>query len=60
MLYQTTVEDSTLELLKRLMNDEVFKDFVLVGGTALSLQLGHRISVDIDLFSETPFKKISD
>jgi predicted nucleotidyltransferase component of viral defense system len=26
------------------------KDFSLVGGTALSLQYGHRISVDLDLF----------
>ena len=43
MLYQTTFEDSTLELLNKLMNDIVLKDFVLVGGTALSLQLGHRI-----------------
>ncbi len=28
----------------------------LVRGTALALQLGHRISVDIDLFSETDFE----
>lgn len=27
-------------------------NFVLVGGTALSLQIGHRISVDIDLFGK--------
>ncbi|EID73860.1 hypothetical protein W5A_09855 [Imtechella halotolerans K1] len=25
-----------------------------MGGTALSLQLGHRFSVDIDLFSDAP------
>jgi hypothetical protein len=37
------------------MYDDVLKDFVLVGGTALSLQLGHRISVDIDLFSANTF-----
>lgn len=29
-----------------------FKDFYLVGGTALALQIGHRISVDFDFFSE--------
>ncbi len=29
-----------------------FKDFYLAGGTALALQIGHRISVDFDLFSE--------
>ncbi|MDR2557146.1 MAG: nucleotidyl transferase AbiEii/AbiGii toxin family protein [Bacteroidales bacterium] len=32
------------------MSERTFNDFVLVGGTALSLQLGHRISEDIDLF----------
>ncbi len=29
-----------------------FKDFYLVGGTALALQLGHRVSVDFDLFTD--------
>ncbi|MFN0033504.1 MAG: nucleotidyl transferase AbiEii/AbiGii toxin family protein [Saprospiraceae bacterium] len=29
--------------------------FYLVGGTALALQLGHRVSVDLDLFSTEPF-----
>jgi len=55
MLYKATINHSTLELLTRLMTDEAFKDFVLVGGTALALQLGHRISVDIDLFSTKAF-----
>src|SRR3989344_3714986 len=32
-----------------------FKDFYLVGGTALALQIGHRRSVDFDLFSAKPF-----
>lgn len=31
-----------------------FKEFYLVGGTALALQLGHRVSVDFDLFTEKP------
>ncbi|MEO6453926.1 MAG: nucleotidyl transferase AbiEii/AbiGii toxin family protein [Ginsengibacter sp.] len=30
-------------------------DFNLVGGTALALYYGHRLSVDLDLFSATPF-----
>ncbi len=34
------------------------KDFSLVGGTALSLLYGHRMSVDLDLFSITPFENI--
>ena len=31
--------------------------FALAGGTNLSLRLGHRISVDIDLFTNLPFNK---
>lgn len=31
-----------------------FKEFYLVGGTALALQIGHRVSVDFDMFSEKP------
>lgn len=34
-----------------------FKSFYLAGGTALALQLGHRVSVDFDLFSEKPIKR---
>lgn len=41
------------------MQDELFSSFRLVGGTALSLQLGHRMSVDIDLFSDLPYGEIS-
>jgi hypothetical protein len=55
MLHTQTVEAGTLALIKRLSGDPVFKDFVLVGGTALSLQLGHRKSIDIDLFSANAF-----
>lgn len=29
-----------------------FSEFVLAGGTALALQLGHRVSADFDFFSE--------
>ncbi len=33
------------------------KNFVLYGGTAIALQLGHRESVDFDFFSEEPLDK---
>jgi predicted nucleotidyltransferase component of viral defense system len=33
------------------MKQKCLSDFNLVGGTALALQLGHRISVDLDFFS---------
>lgn len=57
MLHTETVAPATLELLKQLMNDAVFANFVLVGGTSLSLQLGHRISVDLDLFTNETFNE---
>jgi len=38
------------------MKIEELKDFRLVGGTALSLMLGHRKSIDIDLFTATYIK----
>jgi len=41
MLHTETVAPATLDLLKRLMFDTYLSKFVLVGGTALSLQLGH-------------------
>ena len=31
------------------------KDFGLVGGTAVALHIGHRRSIDFDLFSDEPF-----
>ena len=40
------------------MNEPLLKDFVLVGGTSLSLQLGHRISIDIDLFTDSPYGSV--
>jgi predicted nucleotidyltransferase component of viral defense system len=50
-LYYNTVSNLLLESLQKIMAHEAFNDFFLVGGTALSLQLGHRTSIDIDLFT---------
>ena len=44
-----------VELLQKLMCEELLASFFLVGGTALALRFGHRISTDIDLFSIKPF-----
>jgi predicted nucleotidyltransferase component of viral defense system len=56
MLYTGTVEPATLEILKRLMKLPALADFLLVGGTALSLHYGHRLSVDLDLFTSKDFE----
>ena len=55
MLQTQTLAPATLQLLKQLMQDQELRSFRLVGGTALALQIGHRISVDLDLFTNTPF-----
>lgn len=55
MLHKETVSQTTLGILKTLMNDDKLKDFVLVGGTALSLRIGHRTSIDLDLFTKKDF-----
>jgi hypothetical protein len=55
MLYTETVDAKTLDLIKNLMADEQLENFVLVGGTSLSLQIGHRKSIDIDLFTDRGF-----
>lgn len=50
MLHLETIEPKALELLRRLQALAIFEDCRLVGGTALALQLGHRKSVDLDIF----------
>lgn len=54
MLQTSTVKASTLELLKSLQSEPLLVSARLVGGTALSLQIGHRESDDLDLFSVEP------
>ena len=52
MLQTQTVVPNLLELLKKIMNEKLFENYFLVGGTALALQIGHRNSIDIDLFGD--------
>jgi hypothetical protein len=56
MLHRKTLAPDALELLKELMQKPYLRDFCLVGGTSLSLQIGHRISLDLDLFGSLPFE----
>ena len=55
MLQYTTVLPATLELLKVLMQKKRLVNFNLVGDTSLALQIGHRLSIDIDLFTINDF-----
>jgi len=57
MLRKESVTDSLWNLTRDLQKSEVFKDYFLVGGTSLALQMGHRKSVDIDLFTQKSIDK---
>ena len=52
MLFFRVVEPDTLALLKRLQALPALAETRLVGGTALAMQLGHRVSVDLDFFGK--------
>jgi hypothetical protein len=55
MLQTQTVDGATLGLLKDILAMPQLSKFALVGGTNLSLRLGHRLSIDLDLFTSEPF-----
>lgn len=58
MLSYGTVDAHTLELLKSIMQQDLFSSLRLVGGTALALQYGHRKSVDLDMFGPVQLDSI--
>lgn len=43
-MYWNTVSPLLKQVLNDLMKEELFSPFRLVGGTSLSLQIGHRMS----------------
>jgi predicted nucleotidyltransferase component of viral defense system len=56
MLHLTTVEKETYSLLQKLNEIPFIKNnFALAGGTSLSIQIGHRKSIDLDFFSTKEF-----
>lgn len=57
-LHYNTVTPLLKSILEKLMEANEFAQFRLVGGTALSLYCGHRMSVDIDLFTEAEYGTI--
>jgi predicted nucleotidyltransferase component of viral defense system len=57
-LHYNTVTPLLKSILEKLMEAKEFNQFRLVGGTALSLYCGHRMSVDIDLFTEVEYGTI--
>lgn len=64
MLHYETIDTDTLVILQKLQELPELRETRLVGGTSLALQLGHRKSIDLDLFgsiqvdSESLFESI--
>ncbi|MBU0722851.1 nucleotidyl transferase AbiEii/AbiGii toxin family protein [Patescibacteria group bacterium] len=54
MLHKEILTREQIDLLPLVGKFE--KDFILVGGTAIALHIGHRQSIDFDLFSYEEFK----
>ena len=53
--YLQTITDGHKLLMEHL--GSLFKDQLLIGGTALSLQIGHRQSEDLDFVIKQPVPK---
>ncbi len=54
-LHYETITPLLRKVLDDIMANPIFEPFYLVGGTSLSLRLGHRISIDIDLFTNATY-----
>ncbi len=56
MLHLTTIDAGAWSLLQEIFTTEIIKNnFALAGGTSLALKIGHRKSIDFDLFCPQPF-----
>src|SRR5450432_2635666 len=55
MLHKNAVEPATLELLEQICLQPHFAAFALGGGTNIALRKGHRLSVDLDFFTNKEY-----
>jgi len=59
LLRWETINPPLKAILRQLMREPLFDSFRLVGGTGLSLQMGHRLSVDLDLFTNSIYGSLN-
>jgi predicted nucleotidyltransferase component of viral defense system len=50
-MFEKAIDSKTRQVLRKIRETQVLENFYLAGGTALSLILGHRKSIDLDFFS---------
>ena len=55
-MHKEILTDAQIKLLPML--ESFAENFGLVGGTAIALHIGHRRSVDFDLFTNLPFETL--
>jgi len=55
MLHLETLSTVALDLVRALCSHPAMRSFALAGGTSLALRFGHRISVDLDFFTNKRF-----
>ena len=56
-MFTDTVSPETKRLLATLAQEQFVHKYYLAGGTVLALHYGHRVSYDLDFFSQTPEEK---
>ncbi|MEK7376036.1 MAG: nucleotidyl transferase AbiEii/AbiGii toxin family protein [Candidatus Margulisiibacteriota bacterium] len=56
-MFEQVLPGNTKEILALLEGSEIVKNAYLAGGTALALQMGHRISYDLDFFTQEEFNE---
>lgn len=54
-MFKRGITESALKALGVIAPAKLGRKFYLAGGTAAALQIGHRLSVDLDYFSAEPF-----
>lgn len=55
MRQKNAVEPDSLELLKKICSLKPLSNFAFGGGTNLALRMGHRLSIDLDFFTNSEF-----
>jgi nucleotidyltransferase AbiEii toxin of type IV toxin-antitoxin system len=56
MLHLSTVDSDLYKLLQKIFKTAIIRNnFALAGGTSLALQIGHRKSIDLDIFSPSEY-----
>ena len=58
-MFEQVLPGNTKAILALLEKSAIIQKAYLAGGTALALQLGHRISYDLDFFTSEEFDKNS-